>query len=422
MKLLILKNNRLRGGYLVSLGFAFLLSVVLSVFAYAQHDHGHDEHGEEEHEEARGPNNGRLLVDGDIQVELAIHDAGVPPEFRAWITHDGKPVRFDEVDLNVELTRLGGQVDRFLFSPRDNYLLGDAIVAEPHAFDVKVTATVEGKTHQWEYESHEGRVTIAPSIAEKIGIVSLIAGEQTLHQRVRLFGKTVTDPELISHIRARYPGIVEHVNVSMGDQVGQGDQLLRVEANNSLQSYTITSPIAGTVIQRHANPGEVTAENELLTIANYRRLWVEFNVFPSQASEIKPDQPVHIVAGDRSAVTQIRYLTPTEHGGPSILARALLDNSNNMWTPDLMVEGAVTVDEFKVPLAVDNRALQTFRDWQVVFIQIGDTYEIRPLTLGRDDGQYTEVLDGLNVGDRYVVENSYLIKADLEKAGASHDH
>src|SRR5690606_31755770 len=140
--------------------------------------------------------------------------------------------------------RLGGQVVRFLFSPRDNYLLGDAIVAEPHSFDVKVTATVEGKTHRWEYESHEGRVTIAPAIAEKAGIVSKIAGEQTLHQRVRLFGKTVTDPELISHIRARYPGIIEHVNVSMGDQVGQGDPLLRVEANNSLQSYTITSPIA----------------------------------------------------------------------------------------------------------------------------------------------------------------------------------
>jgi len=66
--------------------------------------------------------------------------------------------------------------------------------------------------------------------------------------------------------------------------------------------------------------------------------------------------------------------------------------------------------------------LQSFRDWTVVFIQIGDTYEIRPLELGRSDGRYTEVLNGLNAGDRYVVENSYLIKADIEKSGASHDH
>jgi acetyl/propionyl-CoA carboxylase alpha subunit len=42
--------------------------------------------------------------------------------------------------------------------------------------------------------------------------------------------------------------------------------------------------------------------------------------------------------------------------------------------------------------------------------------------LGRSDGRFTEVLAGLQAGDRYVVENSYLIKADIEKSGASHDH
>jgi membrane fusion protein, heavy metal efflux system len=53
---------------------------------------------------------------------------------------------------------------------------------------------------------------------------------------------------------------------------------------------------------------------------------------------------------------------------------------------------------------------------------VDDTYEIRPLELGRSDGNLTEVLGGLQAGDRYVVENSYLIKADIEKSGASHDH
>ena len=52
----------------------------------------------------------------------------------------------------------------------------------------------------------------------------------------------------------------------------------------------------------------------------------------------------------------------------------------------------------------------------------GNVYEIRPLELGRSDGHFTEVLGGLNAGDIYVVENSYLLKADLEKSGASHDH
>ena len=68
-------------------------------------------------------------------------------------------------------------------------------------------------------------------------------------------------------------------------------------------------------------------------------------------------------------------------------------------------------------------ALQTFRDWDVVFIRIGDTYEVRPLELGRRDGEPgRSARRACAPGDAVVVEQSYLIKADIEKSGASHDH
>ena len=37
-------------------------------------------------------------------------------------------------------------------------------------------------------------------------------------------------------------------------------------------------------------------------------------------------------------------------------------------------------------------------------------------------GEWVEILGGLDPGARYVTENSYVIKADIEKSGASHDH
>jgi membrane fusion protein, heavy metal efflux system len=73
-------------------------------------------------------------------------------------------------------------------------------------------------------------------------------------------------------------------------------------------------------------------------------------------------------------------------------------------------------------LAVPLSALQRFRDFDVVFAQVGEAYEVRMLTLGRRDASLVEVLDGLAPGTVYVTDNSYLIKADIEKAGASHDH
>ena len=75
-----------------------------------------------------------------------------------------------------------------------------------------------------------------------------------------------------------------------------------------------------------------------------------------------------------------------------------------------------------MPLAVKRIALQAFRDFRVVYAQVGDVYEVRMLDLGRDAGEWVEVLGGLEPGTRYVTSNSHLIKADIGKSGAAHNH
>ena len=66
--------------------------------------------------------------------------------------------------------------------------------------------------------------------------------------------------------------------------------------------------------------------------------------------------------------------------------------------------------------------MQSVFDFTVVFSQHGELYQARPLELGRRGGGFIEVLKGLKAGERYVTENSFLIKADILKSGASHDH
>jgi cobalt-zinc-cadmium efflux system membrane fusion protein len=88
----------------------------------------------------------------------------------------------------------------------------------------------------------------------------------------------------------------------------------------------------------------------------------------------------------------------------------------------MTVSAEVTVDAREVPLAVRESSLQRFRDFTVVFAKVGDTYEVRMLELGQRDGEWAEVLGGLKPGTPYVTEQSYLIRADIEKSGASHDH
>ncbi|MNN73783.1 Nickel and cobalt resistance protein CnrB [compost metagenome] len=58
----------------------------------------------------------------------------------------------------------------------------------------------------------------------------------------------------------------------------------------------------------------------------------------------------------------------------------------------------------------------------VVFVRTGETYTARPVRLGARDANQVEVLEGLTLGDDVVTAQSYVVKADIGKAGASHEH
>lgn len=269
---------------------------------------------------------------------------------------------------------------------------------------------------------HEGRTTIPAEIAQRAGITSTEAGPGTIERSLTTYGSLAVAPQQRAQVRARFPGVTRQVNVNLGDRVSRGDLLAEVESNDSLKTYPLRAPISGVVTARHISSGEVARDNTLFAITDLSTLWAELRVFPGQRAEVAVGQTVRLTAEGVDRQGTIQHLLPVGDEPPYILARVEVDNREGLLTPGLLVAGDIVVETVEVPVAVDNRALQSFRDWTVVFIQVGDTYEIRPLELGRSDGEMTEVLSGLKPGDRYVVENSYLIKADIKKSGASHDH
>lgn len=395
------------------------------------HAEGGDGHGAAPAvgEYERGPHRGRMLRDGDFALELQIFEDGVPPEYHVYLYRDDKPLPPDAATVTVELTRLGAKVDRFTFSPQDGYLLGSATVTEPHSFSVVVTATEGGNTHRWAFDSFEGRTTIAAAIAAEAGVEIEIAGPTVISDTVALNGRIAPNAERVRAVSARFPGPIRDVAKSLGDRVRAGERLATVESNESLQAYAVTAPIAGTVVERRANPGETAGGEPLFVIADYRELWAELSLFPRDLGRVKAGQTVEIeaVEGELRAEGRIVRIAPAEgvaHGASNTvyLARVVLDNADGRWVPGLFVKGHVRIGQTKVPLAVKRSGLQAFRDFTVVFEQVGDTYEVRMLELGRQDGTWVEVLGGLEPGARYVAGNSYLIKADIEKSGASHDH
>lgn len=373
----------------------------------------------------KGPHNGRLLRDGKLAVELAIFEDGIPPEYRAWLYRDGKLLPPSAGQLQVVLQRLGNITDTHTFTVQDDFLRGTAEVYEPHSFAVEVSAQIDGKTLRWQFDSFEGRTTIAAAIAAQSGIRVLPAGPAVIRDEHEVQGLLTLVEGRYARVMARFAGPIRAVNVAVGDSVKAGQTLATVESNVSLSNYALTSPLTGTVLARNANLGELAGDQPLFEIADLSTLWVDLHVFGSDATHIAPGAAVVVtrLSDGLEIDTRIdRILPSTATASQSTVARAILNNADGHWRPGTAVRARVTVAEDQVGLAVPLAALQRFRDWDVVFIRDGDDYEIRPLQLGRRDGIHVEVLSGLKPGDPVVVEQSYLVKADIEKSGASHDH
>jgi membrane fusion protein, heavy metal efflux system len=385
---------------------------------------GHqDAHMEGEYE--RGPHGGRLLRDAGLTVELAIFEDGVPPEYRAWITRGNKVVPPAAGQLEVTLSRLGGVVEKHVFAPQGDFLRSGLEVYEPHSFDVQVAANIDGEAHAWKFESYEGRTVIAAAVAAEAGLETAAAAAGVIRDEHDVQGLLTTIEGRHARVRARFPGPVRSVDVHVGDVVRAGQRLAVIESNLSLSNYPIVAPLAGTVLARNISVGDAADDQLLFEIADLSRLWVDLHLFGSDAQHITRGLPVEVfrLSDGVSAKAQLdRVLPGTATASQSTVARATLVNTDALWSPGAAVRARVTVAQTLVKLRVPVAALQKFRDWQVVFIRVGETYEIRPVELGQRDAEWVEIKGGIAPGDEIVVQQSYLVKADIEKSGATHDH
>ncbi len=271
----------------------------------------------------------------------------------------------------------------------------------------------------------EGKTEIAMDAAQKAGIVIEEVVPVVIGNVVPLTGRITINQNAKAEVRARFPGIVRGVKVNLGDNVKKGQVLAVVESNESLKNYNITAPIDGTILARNTNLGDVANGVSLFTIADLSIVWAKFHIFPKDADMVEADQSVRVHTLDESKEKNaiITMLFPTADAlSQTLVAVAPLANENGMWRPGMTIEGDVSISQKQVKLAVRESALQSMESQTVVFVKNGNSYEMIPVKTGVSDGRHVEILSGLTAGQSYVSEGSFIIKADILKSGAAHEH
>lgn len=267
--------------------------------------------------------------------------------------------------------------------------------------------------------------TITDEAAKTAGIIIEQAGPANLGERLPLRGKIILNPETSAEVKARFAGVVKSVRVTIGQTVKKGETLATVESNDSLQTYAVTSPLNGIVLAQHAHVGDTAAEEPMFTVANLTTVTAKLHVFAQDLSRVHVGQSVDVqsVDGSIASTGTVKAVLPTTDADTqTVQAWVTLENTDNRWRSGMAVQAGAVIGQEDVALAVKSTALQTLEDQTVVFVKEGTRYTAHPVKVGRTDGTYTEVLEGLEAGNSYVAKNSFIIKADIGKSAAGHSH
>ncbi len=276
------------------------------------------------------------------------------------------------------------------------------------------------------HSENEGKVILGDAKLAAAGIELGKAGPGVLRESILLNGILLPNQETLAQVTPRFPGIVREVAKRVGDRVEKNELLAKVESNQSLTTYELRAPFSGTVIERNAALGEFVSEQKpVFIVADLSSVWADFAVYRRDLVRIGQGNIV-VVNGDDSHApieSTISYLAPVGSADTqTATARAVIANTEQKLRPGLFVTGRVFLSSKPVALSVKVTALQTVENRTVVFVRSGDSFEAREVELGNRDADHVEVLFGLVEGDVYAAKNSFVIKAELGKGSAEHEH
>ena len=202
-----------------------------------------------------------------------------------------------------------------------------------------------------------------------------------------------------------------------------------IDALNSTSQISsevqVTSPSTGTITNRSVNPGEVIEANkELLRVTDLSTVWVVGQVYEKDLATVRVGSSANITSDaypNRVFRGRVSYVDPKiDPATRTAQVRIELANPKQIFKIDMYVNvafGTLGVAEKTTPVVLKD-AVQTIANQQIVFLATDKPTEfvLRPVRVGAESNGSYPVLEGLNVGDRVVVEGSFLLRAEWMKS------
>lgn len=197
--------------------------------------------------------------------------------------------------------------------------------------------------------------------------------------------------------------------------------------------FVIRAPIPGMISQKDIVVGEnVQLADQLFVIENLKDLWLEFNLPNTSNIQLQAGQILNFKTNGSDQNYQAKVQTLNSQADLQtgrLQVRAKVTTQADVLRPNVLVNVFVTDAQAKTALRVQKKALQQVEGKPVVFViesekkgQVHLKAQLIEVGVSSQDGQWLEVISGLTEGQKYIADGSFLLKSELEKDEAGHEH
>jgi len=315
--------------------------------------------------------------------------------------------------------------------------------------------------------SGPGTIEISPEVVNNLGVRTAPVERLALHTTIRTVGYVQYDEDRLIHIHPRVEGWIEKLYVkAAGDPVARGeplyalyspqlvnaqeelllalkrnnerlvraarDRLLALQLSESFidelqrerqvrQTVIFRAPQSGVVDNLNIREGfYVKPGTTLMSIGALDDVWVEAEVFERQAALVAVGLPVTMTL-DYLPAKQWRgtvdYVYPSlDEKTRTLRIRLRFDNEAGTLKPNMFAQVLIHANRSKDALVVPREAVIRTGNQDRVVLALGEgRFKSVAVALGRVDGQYAQILQGLGSDDAVVISAQFLLDSESSK-------
>jgi cobalt-zinc-cadmium efflux system membrane fusion protein len=195
------------------------------------------------------------------------------------------------------------------------------------------------------------------------------------------------------------------------------NQLLN-HPEESLIVYEVVAPIDGTIVEKHITMGEVLKDDsEPFVIADLSNVWVNVNIHQKDLPRVKQGQKAVLKTEHNQGEGVVSYVSSVvDENTRTALARIVLPNDSSQWRPGTFATADIYTEEVECGIVVPKEAIITAEGKSMIFVPAEEGFKPQQVQLGRVNGEYIEIVSGLEQGQQYVAKGAFTLKSEMNKS------